>query len=275
MNEVQKEKLRQCQIEMMDEVKRICDENNLKYYLSSGTLLGAIRHQGFIPWDDDVDLCMPREDYNKFVKMLPDKLGEKYFFVDWNNTPNYALAFGKIMMKGTVLREEKGNPNLPNAIYIDIFPLDYICDDEKIEKKCCKKMYFYKRLLLSKCHYNSANTFIKKIIYSGLYVISQFYSKQKLINLIENNIQLIGRKNKKYCYEITDSGVSRLSVDKKYLTDDFREDTEVVFENKLYNAPIGYKNVLTDLYGDYMTPPPESARENYHGIIEIDFGEDK
>ena len=99
-------KLQLVQKEILDEVVRICNKYNFTYFLSSGTLLGAVRHKGFIPWDDDVDISMFREDYMKFVDVVRNELGDKYAYMDYNVDKNYALCFSKILKKNTVLLEK-------------------------------------------------------------------------------------------------------------------------------------------------------------------------
>ena len=100
-------KVQLTQLEIAKEIHRVCEENDIRYFLSDGTFLGAVRHQGFIPWDDDMDIGMLREDYEKFCRIAPQKLGEKYVFQNWYTDPNYGLPFGKVMKRGTVYQESK------------------------------------------------------------------------------------------------------------------------------------------------------------------------
>ena len=98
-------KVQMTQLEIAKEIRRVCEENNIRYFLADGTFLGAVRHQGFIPWDDDMDLAMPRADYERFCRIAPEKLDPKYCLQTWYSDPNYALPFGKVVKRNTVYLE--------------------------------------------------------------------------------------------------------------------------------------------------------------------------
>ena len=100
-------KVQLVQLEMMKEIDRVCRENHIRYFLYRGTFLGAVRHQGFIPWDDDMDIAMLREDYEAFCRIAPEKLNPKYCLQNWHTDPNYALPFGKIRKRNTLYTEAK------------------------------------------------------------------------------------------------------------------------------------------------------------------------
>lgn len=151
-----KDTLRKVQLTLLEiakEVKRVCDENDIKYYLDSGTLLGAVRHSGFIPWDDDFDIGMMREEYDRFCKIAPFALNSNYYLQTWENDEKYAVPFAKVRKKNTIYRENKANPNLNNGFYVDIFPYDNapVSLDSKV--KLMKNLSGIERLILMKCNY--------------------------------------------------------------------------------------------------------------------------
>ena len=121
-------KLHSIQVEILDEIIRICDSNNLDYYLIGGTLLGAIRHKGFIPWDDDLDIAMPRDAYDKFISLCYSELSDDYILDSFKNNSGYWLPFIKIRKKNTIYEEKaiSAKRNIPKGVWVDIFPLDNV-----------------------------------------------------------------------------------------------------------------------------------------------------
>ncbi len=125
------EKLHDVEIEILDEFVRVCKKNNLKYFLVGGTLLGAVRHEGFIPWDDDIDIGMPREDYEKFLKVMEEKNSEKYTVFDSRYDENYFFQFGRLSLNGTYWSEYWDNQvPFKLGIHIDLFILDKVPENK-------------------------------------------------------------------------------------------------------------------------------------------------
>ena len=118
--------IQEIELDILLEFDRICKKHGLKYQLYSGTLIGAVRHEGFIPWDDDIDVAMPRADYDKFIE-LKDELADDYFFQSYETDPQYINRFGKIRKNGTVFMEKLVQElDMHHGIYIDVFPFDNI-----------------------------------------------------------------------------------------------------------------------------------------------------
>ena len=114
-------------LEILTEFDRVCKKHNLRYVLDSGTLLGAIRHKGFIPWDDDVDVAMLREDYDKFCAIANDELGEKYYFENTNMNKHFPNIFGKLFDTSTrYVQKSTAHLEVPQCIWLDIFPVDNV-----------------------------------------------------------------------------------------------------------------------------------------------------
>ena len=138
MNKADFKKLQSVQMEIMDEVHRVCTENNILYYIIAGTALGAVRHGGFIPWDLDIDVAMPRSDYERFQKICNEKMSDRFICRNYKNTKGYLRPHALVCIKDTYLstKSEKYNTNEQNlGIYLDVFPLDNAPDDVALREK--------------------------------------------------------------------------------------------------------------------------------------------
>lgn len=265
-------KVRQVQLEIAMEIRRVCEENDISCFLAHGTFLGAVRHGGFIPWDDDMDMGMMRSDYEKFCRIAPEKLKPEYCLQTWYTEPNYGLPFGKVMKRGTVYLENKKTSRLrDNGIYVDIFPYDYAPEDPDEMRKLTANLLSIYRVKLMKSGYkpwleNDRIIWKKRIGYLYYQLRSLFVSQQTL-----------ARDYDTLAVAIHDSSViwekNGRTVPNCYERDWVEELADYSFEGETFKGPKDYHNYLTSLYGDYMELPPEGERENRHQIIEVDFGE--
>ena len=267
------QKLHNCQLLLAAELKRICEKNNIKYYMIAGTLLGAVRHKGFIPWDDDMDFAIMRKDYPKFLKSCKNELGENFKLQEMFSDEYYALPVAKLMLRGTKFTERNaGKTKAKKGIFIDIFPYDNIPDDEKLRKKHNKNTYFLKRLFLAKQGYKIAEKgqLLKTVVYALLKFVAFFLPKKYLRNKLDKELRRFENQNTKKVAAIGGAyPYSKESVEREW----FNETVDLPFENLKLSAPKGYTEYLTYFYGDYMTPPPEDKRENRHNMLELDFGD--
>ena len=258
MRRLNAEEVKKIQIEILDVVSSFCDENSIKYWLDSGTLLGAIRHKGYIPWDDDIDIGMLREDYDRFSALF-NANNQKYRFVCVENTEDFYTPFGKVIDTATILYEpDKRGSKL--AINIDIFIYDNAPDDDRI----VKRMYNRRdRLLLVALFSRGAQILPND---SGLRVLAKYlthflckpFSCRKLVLKAVDNSKRYSRFETRRVGNFT--AVSRIAVDKRV----FDSFIDVEFEGKMYKAPVGYDEWLTDFYGDYMQLPPKDKQVSHH-----------
>lgn len=266
-------KLHSCQLLLAAELKRICEKNNIKYFMIAGTLLGAVRHKGFIPWDDDMDFAIMREDFSKFLSVCKAELGDDFILQDMFSDEHYALPVAKLLLKGTNFTERNASKNkAQKGIFIDIFPYDSIPDDEKLRNKHSRNTYFLKRFFLAKQGYSipEKGQTLKRIIYALLRFMSFFVTKNYIRNKLDKELRRFENQNTKRVAAMGGAyGYTKESVERKW----FNETVELPFEDITLSAPKAYTEYLTYFYGDYMTPPPEDKRFNRHGAVELDFGE--
>ena len=261
-------KLREVQLEILKEIDRICKKNNIEYFLIYGTLLGSIRHKGFIPWDDDLDIGLTRDNYNKFLEACMKDLDSSYFLDYLKTNENYHLPFAKIRKNNTTFVEENAEDLMTHkGIYVDIFPLDRIKNRDSLLTKF--KVITIRTLI--------ETVFLKKKMHEN----AKFARHPLYVRLLS----ILSLKN---IFKLEDYIVKSLSNDKgnyyislfgsyPYKKDCFKIDKlfplqDVTFEGKTYKAFKDYDYVLKSLYGNYMTLPPIDKRVN-HGALEIDFQE--
>lgn len=265
-------KVQLVQLEIAKEIARICEENKINYYLIGGTLLGAIRHKGFIPWDDDLDIGMIRSDYEKFMQIAPKCLDDKYALIDWKSDLNYPHPMGKIIKKGTIYRESKRNDNGNQGIWVDIFPYDYTLGIGKDFAKKTFKLKVLRSLVRAKCNYQTwqsgegiiLSKYIKNLPFR---LAAIFLKKETLVEKYE--MLCVEDENLKYLYENGTEDYEKWCFPREY----FIEQTRAEFEGCYFSIPQKYDEYLRRAYGEYMELPPENERENRHLIEEINFGE--
>lgn len=259
---------------MLKEFDSFCKENDIKYSLSGGSLLGAIRHKGFIPWDDDMDIGMLRKEYDKFVEIAPEKLNKEYFLQTWDTDENYPHAYAKVRKLDTVYIENVSQGSgAHNELFVDVFPYDVYPDDEADRKGHGKEVMKYRYALQMK---NNIKPWIrhkqlwKRILGKMKYVPSIIYSKTKSRSVLKNNADEVNRRynNEKTNYYFETTGATpygKWLVPSKCL-----EELGVAeFEGIKFSVPADYDLYLKNIYGDYMKLPPIEKRGNQHQIIEL------
>ena len=254
MKEITGEELKKIQVEILDDVVMFCQRHELRYFLAYGTLLGAVRHNGYIPWDDDIDIHMPRPDYEKFIELY-NKEQDCNRVVSPEIDKRYRTAFAKVYRKGTVVREFHFKPDV-FGVYIDIFPLDGL-KDRKQAKRCGEiRRYMH----VKNSVFTSGMTLLRKLRLAVTKTILLPFS----INALQRRIKSIATEcNYNEC-EYVYSSYSRLAAKEQFPREMFDNYRMVVFEGKEYRAPQDYDLYLHTLYGDYMKLPPEDKRVSTH-----------
>lgn len=255
------EKLWAVQIEILEEIVRLCQKYNLSYFLNYGTLIGAIRHRGFIPWDDDLDIGMPRDDYETFLRVAKEELDEKFFLQNSDTETQYWLPFSKIRKNDTIFEESslaRMDDTIHKGIFVDIFPLDYV--------KKHGGFFVHVQFILSKAI--NETMYYKAGVYSGkeslkYRTLDMVLSKlpfKTLCRLQKKVASLQGKGEKEF---LADFCSSRKYLESIYPADYFIPVQETEFAGKKFCVPNKYDLYLKTLYGDYMQLPKEEDRVNH------------
>lgn len=246
------------QIEILIHVDSLCKKNNIKYFIDYGTLLGAVRHEGFIPWDDDIDISMPRKDYNKFIKLFK-QTNSKYKLLSLETDDKYYNNFIKIFDSSTKIIDNRNYKTYESGIFIDIFPMDTFNDKAVINK--CYNLESFKLLSFSKRkNINYQDSKIKDLIRSTVWLLLKPISPRLFAKKIEISIKKYQDDDGQYIAFIP----SKLKEKEIFKTNLFEELIELKFENLLLPAPKEYHKILTQYYGDYLKLPPKEQQVNIH-----------
>ncbi len=252
--------IQQMELGIMEYIHEVCQKIGVKYFLAYGSLIGAVRHNGFIPWDDDMDICMLRDDYEKLQDYMIAHPDERYELMSYKNNVNYVYPFMKVQDNHTYLVEEDVRIDSDMGIYVDIFPVDGYEDDQafkdkmtKIIKKRQLSCYTFKGISNTKSVVNSIIRYVSVIIF-------YFTKTNKYVSQIDE----LAKSRKVDDYELVDYLIYK-DMHKPVWKREWLEQTITgVFEGKEFMIPKNYHEILTSDYGDYMQLPPVDQRVSHH-----------
>ena len=258
--EVTVEERKKLSLEILSVIDEFCKKNRITYFLYWGTLLGAVRHKGFIPWDDDIDIAMPRPDYNRFLNEFK---ADGYYITSWNNTKKIVTPFIKVNSDKT-FGELPNGKLLEYGVAVDIFQIDgYPENYDKILKyrENQKRLFqkFYLRGLSYEMGVHSKSLF-KQLC---MFILYPFFRSRKWAAIIDKNAEKNDFNSSKYVgTSCTYWHTTKTNV---YEKECIGKTIDLDFEDRKFPCPIGYDKVLTETFGpDYMTPPPEDKRTSTH-----------
>lgn len=246
---------REIQMNILDRIHKYCEENNLMYSLSSGTLLGAIRHKGYIPWDDDIDIYMPRDSYNRFIKNFGVQDGH-YQLIDHNNRNPYHQTFAKVIDTNTE-GYEQGSPIPDLGIWVDVFPIDGMPNNKFLRALLMPFKRFFSMIIQSGI---KGNRITLKYLFCRYFPIP-FSWRYGLFDFIITRWP----KSELIC-NLSSGGPLK---DRSFPKDCFSSMIDINFENRKYKAMKGWDQYLKATYGEYMKLPPEEQRIHHDFIAYI------
>lgn len=251
-------KIQMIQLEMLIEVDRICRKCGIRYNIIAGTLLGAVRHGGFIPWDDDADVAMLRSEYDKFVSVLPGELNtDLFYFQDHRTTPGYRWGYGKLRRKNSLfLREFQEHMPYEQGIFIDVFPLDQVPESKvgRIYKNL--ECFMVRKVLYSPVGKIAEKNRLKR----GIYKLLSKIPDKSIFDYYERMIRRAGR---------SESSMVRILMFPTpndtfmYYKRWYENSTEIEFEGYMFSGIREWDEYLSFKFGDYMKLPPESQRKTH------------
>lgn len=264
--DVTRKKVWAIEIDILLEFDRICKKYDLQYYLMFGSLLGAVRHQGFIPWDDDLDVCMPRKDYEILLKVAPQEFKSPYFFQIPETDKGYFYTFAKIRNENTAAFLELFQYQRFNmGLMIDVMPMD-VCDENDVYEnyKNIQKMTIDNSTFMRMTNPNLSDKDKDRVKnYPGGDPMERYYEIQRIASLHENEADVLPKR-------IT--AVNTIYKPEKMIlnAEDLSETVLCRFEQFEFPIPKGYDSVLKTIYGEYMKFPPVSERGTWHSDYLID-----
>ena len=243
---------------VMCKIDEICREHNLQYMIFYGSLLGAVRHKGFIPWDDDIDIVMKREDCYKLSEIINSgDYGLNYISIETN--PDTIFPCGKVCDTNTTI-EESGFVSVDGyGAFVDIFPLDYLSDDPKERAKIKKKCLFLRKMIVhsARLSYTKSDSLVTNIKRSLAFNVGKLCNTKKLVERFTALATQYNETNRTYIGVVHDN---------EYRVEELMNTSEVEFEGHYFLGPENPDEILTGLYGDYMKLPPVEQQISNHTI---------
>lgn len=270
LSKSQLDRLHRVEIEIVNEIDRICKKHHIKYFMAGGTLLGAVRHKGFIPWDDDMDIYMYRSDYEKFCAACATEVDDTRFFWQTQETDiHYRWTYGKMRRKNTLyLRDGQEHMKFFQGIFVDVLPFDKRAENLRcwsIQDKICR---VWRRVLWSPVGAYNERKKLLRFWYKFLAIIPRdwVYTAYKKAATYYNKTN----SKKYFSFNVTWKHPYTDGIDEEWI----KQTIELPFEEFKYPAPQDYHAFLRFYYDEYMKYPPEEQRRGNAPVSSIQFGDE-
>lgn len=253
--ELSLQEIKTISFDILKHFNAFCQKNSLSFYLSNGTLLGAVKYGGFIPWDDDIDVLMPRKDYEKFVSLFKDN--DKFTLYTHERNKKYKFPYAKLCAQKTLKVETNIDSGIDLGVDIDIFPLD-TCSAHILSNYVQKKLAIYQRgCILSKFNSTNNKSIFKRVIIKMCKLMGFEFFYKRLKNIVKQETNVDGQYMGCLMWPI---------YGKKEIIprEVFGNTIEIEFEGEKFPAPIGYDSYLRSLYGSYEKDPPIEKQKTHH-----------
>lgn len=253
--------IKERELEILEDVVTFCQEHELKYFINFGTLIGAVRHQGFIPWDDDIDLMMPRADYERFMRLYSEA-NRPYQVLEHRQIPSYYNHFMKVIDPQTELHDLRNSKTYPSGVFIDIFPCDTFDDWSLVEQ--AYRLESFKLLCISPFNQVLIGDHVLKdiarvVTWAALKFVPPTVFTRKIQRLIDNIPKDASRYQGSLAEKFKEKGILPAGI--------FDELIDLPFEHLTVKAPKEYDQILRHYYGDYMQLPPIEQQTNPHDVV--------
>lgn len=262
-------KLQLCELDILKDFIEICKKHNLTYFGFAGTAIGAIRHGGFIPWDDDIDVGILRKDYLKLKEIIKTEYADKYTFVDAEEFDDYCVMNAHIVLNGTSFKEACAkNLKYPQGIFLDIFPFDKAPKDEKEREKHIKKSWILSKVLILRHtpfpvipFKNGIKKYLCYAVTATLWLFMNLFglSHKKLHKMVLNHCAKYENEDTGYIYYSCSTSMQGTV----FADEDFYPLKQIAYEGVILDFPINVEKGLNRVYGDFMKLPPVDKRRNH------------
>lgn len=260
-------KLQLMELDILKQVTETCNRYGLRYYLLGGTFLGAVRHQGFIPWDDDIDIGMPRADFEKFCKLAEEELVAPLGFISYKNNKEHIYFHPRVYNFNSRVIDRSGVEEKETHAWIDVFPLDGMPGNRLVRKLHGFRLLFLRLLFMYSQFDKIVNVNLKNRVWYERVLIAigkvikfdKILDTHKIMVKIDKTMQKYDYETSMYVGNFMGAYKMKEVFPKKY----YEETAEYVFEGLKCPAPKDYDAVLSQMYGDYMTPPEKDVQNKH------------